>query len=146
MNKKIFILIVVFVAVGVFVFLNFKQMRIVGNSMEPLLKNGQTIIVNKAINNFKRGDIIVFDLDGKIYIKRIMGVPGDLVVSNGFLYINGESVFNSTKERYSVNTGEDYIIPEGKFFVLADNVSSGMLDSRSFGYIEKEWIIGRVID
>jgi len=93
------------------------------------------------------------------YIKRVIGLPGDTVeVRDDVLYINGKAMeepyLEESKEdndlfgKFTADftlqelTGETYV-PEESIFVLGDNrINSN--DSRFFGFIPKESIIGEV--
>jgi len=85
--------------------------RIPSGSMLPTLENGDLILVNKfeyglrlpiidkkvlPIGEPKRGDVLVFryPVDPSVdYIKRVVGVPGDVVLyQNKTLYINGQEI------------------------------------------------------
>jgi len=131
-----------------------------GDSMEPTLHHGDYLLLNKYsdIENF---DIVVFpppdEDEDTLYIKRVIGVPGDTVeYRHDMLYLNGEEV-EETFLDYSVE-GKDYYasgnfslqsllgieeIPEGQYFVLGDNRLNSR-DSRSFGLIDEEFILGKV--
>ena len=68
-----------------------------GSSMEPMLSNGDNLIVDKISYRFnepERYDIIVFPYqyeEDTYYIKRIIGLPGETVqIIGGYTYINGE--------------------------------------------------------
>ena len=69
-----------------------------GSSMEPMLSNGDNLIVDKITYRFhdpQRFDIIVFPFKHQVdtfYIKRIIGLPGETVQidEQGNIYINGE--------------------------------------------------------
>ena len=92
----------------------FEPYLVPSGSMLPNLLEGDRIIVNKyiyGISRFsfpfspkifkgrvlefsepKRGDIVVFELD-KVYVKRLVGEPGDSIqVINGVLYINEQEI------------------------------------------------------
>lgn len=85
---------------------------------------------------------------GKIsLIKRIIGLPGENVkIQNGEVYINGQKLdepyLNNDVKTDSVNL-DDFIVPEGCYFVLGDNRSASS-DSRIFGCIPKEKIEGKI--
>ena len=58
----------------------------VGDSMSPVLKNADVVLVNRIVYNAsspKRGDVIVFKPKGNenshYYTKRIVGLPGETV-------------------------------------------------------------------
>ena len=77
--------------------------RVQGTSMEPLLEDGERIVVNKFVYRFRpieRGDVVVFwyPRDPSVsFIKRVVGLPGDTVeIRSGRLYVNGVAV----SERY----------------------------------------------
>ena len=66
--------------------------QVVGNSMYPTLKDGEVLILNKFIYNFKdieREDIISLRYaDTKYLIKRVIGLPGEKIeIINNKLYI-----------------------------------------------------------
>ena len=53
-----------------------------GDSMVPTLKNKQLLLLNKInykINDIKRFDIVVINVDNKEIIKRVIGLPGENV-------------------------------------------------------------------
>lgn len=68
-----------------------------GSSMDPTLKNGEILILNKLARKFTRDDIVVIDarINGKKerIVKRVIGLPGETIeYKKGFLYINGKRV------------------------------------------------------
>lgn len=125
--------------------------RVQGTSMEPLLRDGDRILVNKLIYRFgaiERGDVVVFwyPRDPSVsFIKRVVGRPGDRVeIRGGRLYVNG------------IQSAEDYLhqafrdddfhsatdVRRGYYFVLGDHRRSSN-DSRSWGEVPEKYIYGQ---
>ncbi|MBN2147622.1 MAG: signal peptidase I [Anaerolineales bacterium] len=128
-----------------------ERIRVESISMQPNLYEGDFVYVNKLAYRLgggipRRGDVIVFQLplnpNATPYIKRVIGLPGDQVhIADGQVYINGEALI----EPYlivSTNRGGDWTIPEGAVFVMGDNRNNSS-DSRAFGVVTIEYIIGR---
>ena len=102
----------------------------------------------------KRGDIIVFKfpLDPKKdFIKRLIALEGETVeIKEGDIYIDGVLIDDPIiKNTYYYNVSAKYgeegtvvKVPEGKVFVLGDNSQSSH-DSRYWGFVSKESIVGR---
>ena len=112
----------------------------VGSSMEPVLYNGQEVLINRVAYNLsspKRGDVIVFKPNGNknshFYIKRIIGLPGETVqISGGRVYINGAvwvtDIADDTRD--AGIAANEIILGNDEYFVLGDNRSNSE-DSRS---------------
>jgi signal peptidase I len=125
--------------------------RVQGTSMEPLLEDGERIVVNKFVYRFhpiERGDVVVFWYPGDpsvSFIKRVVGLPGDLVeIRTGRLYVNGMPA----REDYlpaAFRDSDNYPpreVPRGYYFVLGDHRRSSN-DSRSWGEVPEKYIYGR---
>jgi len=136
-----------------------------GPSMQPNFWNRERIIVNKIIYDIrqpKRGEVIVFHVpeEGRDFIKRVIGIPGDTVkVEGDTVTINGEP-FDETylKQAYADAhaAGKHYNredgfpnarfpdgrVPEGTLFVMGDNRSNSE-DSRMIGFIPMDRVVGR---
>lgn len=66
-------------------------MRVHMNSMNNALYDGDFVLLGKLANKIRRGDILVFKLNNRNYIKRCIGIPGDTVSSkNDTLIINNK--------------------------------------------------------
>ena len=67
--------------------------RIRGRSMLPTLAHGQILVTRPACGYFAKGDVVVFTTaTGHLYVKRIAGMPGDLVaLEAGRLSVNGRA-------------------------------------------------------
>ena len=138
-----------------FLIIHFVGQRTVVNgvSMQPTLSDGDNLIVDKLSYRFRdpdRFDIIVFPQgDGRYFIKRIIGLPGENVRidEDGSIYIDGEKLSESYGKEVIQNPGlaKDGIeLGADEYFVLGDNRNDSM-DSRmaEVGQIAGDRIMGR---
>lgn len=121
-----------------------------GVSMENTLHQDDKLLVYHFFYTPKRGDIIIVNAknyegeDGQLYVKRVIGLPGDkIVISGGILYVNG-NIMNEDyiKEGMIPSRGYNITVPDECYFVMGDNRNVSM-DSRSFGSVKKEDILGK---
>jgi signal peptidase I len=119
----------------------------------------------------QRGDIIVFWTAGipddqrkkyfirpnEFYVKRIAGVPGDVIsIQDGHLCNNGQLISQpqglaglkfpvqlAASTPYLNNPMTNYKVHNGSYFVVGDNTTNS-LDSRYYGAIDGGSIIGKV--
>jgi signal peptidase I len=125
--------------------------RVQGTSMEPLLRDGDRILVNKLayrVGPIERGDVVVFwyPRDPSVsFIKRVVGLPGDQVeIRAGQVFVNGTPV----REAYLPREFRDLDslplteVRRGYYFVLGDHRRSSN-DSRSWGLVPEKYIYGR---
>lgn len=128
-------------------------------SMEPTLEVNDRLIIDKLGYRFKepnRGDIVVFSPPDQLksqykdaFIKRIIGLPGDIVeVKNGIVYVNGEAL---PEDYIAELPHEDWpppgisnTVPADSYLVMGDNRNNSY-DSRKWGYVPRENIIGRAV-
>ncbi len=112
-----------------------------GQSMAPAYCSSDVVLIAYQAN-VERDDVVVFKKDEVLYIKRVIGMPGDsLMVNNLGVYVNGEFIEDS----YG-NFVYDGVIDENHYFVLGDNRDNS-LDSRNkqVGLVEEDELIGGVI-
>lgn len=130
------------------------------SSMEPNFHDNDYLFISKQSYGLfggdpKLGDVIVFestlkdDKDhDKLLIKRIIGVPGDVIkITEGKVYVNGLVIDDSyTKDQYTNGEITDLVVPADSYFCLGDNRTVS-IDSRSMevGFIKKEQIVGKVV-
>lgn len=124
--------------------------EIPSGSMEDTLEIGDRVFGFRLAYLFsepKRGDIVVFDYpdnENKLYVKRIIGLPGEIVeIMEGKVYINGSET--PLEEDYlkelPMGSYGAYEVPEGHYFMLGDNRNNSW-DSRKWEnkYVAKEKI------
>jgi signal peptidase I len=132
-----------------------------GSSMYPRFETNDFLIVDKIsyrIGTPQRGDIIVFKppFDTSVnYIKRVIGLPGETVriADNKVTIINSANPSGFVlKEPYlsadnytalpSTQANTEVVVPGNSYYVLGDN-RKGSSDSREWGFVPKDNIIGR---
>ncbi len=163
-----------FLIIGAIIYavLSLRPYRVDGDSMLPNLKPEQISIVDRIstkISPVKRGEVIVYRDASGIRIKRVIGLPWELLqISEGSVYTLINSTQNLLEERYLEEHMRTcvpgactdlwvhlYEVPENNYFVLGDNRTSSR-DSRGCSdigdctgaqphYIPRDEIIGRVI-
>ncbi len=151
----VFITIAAVVLAFVIIFCVGMRTSVIGVSMEPVLYNGQEILVNRFIYRVmapKTGDIIVFLPNGNenthYYVKRVVAVPGDTVqIKNGSLYVN-DTLYKDVEYDKIEDAGiaENPIrLDANEFFALGDNINNSE-DSRSgnIGAVPRDDILGKV--
>ncbi len=136
-------------------------------SMEPTLMVGDRIVVDRAAyrrgRHPKAGDVAVFIFPEdreKLFIKRVVAVPGDTVEIRGTrLFINGTEIRDAqavapgnddegasrrkTRRRASRDERTVVRLPEGKYYTLGDNRRRSY-DSRHFGAVDEADIEGKL--
>lgn len=122
----------------------------VGQSMSPMINQSETVLVNRAKYTFvkpKRFDVIAFKSeDGRICIRRVIGLPGERVsIDGGKVYINGETLDKFGEADAGGLASSEIMLMSKEYFVLGDN-RVGSEDSRSqtIGNISEDMIIGKV--
>lgn len=120
-----------------------------GPSMQPTLKSGEWIIVNRLTYTFgapHRGDVVVFlpptNATTDDLIKRIIGLPGETVeIHSGAVYVNGEQLEEPYIQGTTTHEGR-WVLTSDQLFVMGDNRELS-LDSRSFGPITLSIVVGK---
>ena len=81
-----------------------------------------------------------------VYIKRIIGLPGDVIEIDtlGNIYRNNELLIFKGILNETFNNQEKYNVPNDSYFLLGDNRSNSQ-DSRIFGYVPVQNLIGKAI-
>lgn len=116
-------------------------------SMAPTLAVGDQIVVTRYFGGSpERGDVVVFrsPVDAELMVKRVVGLPGDLVDSRlGRLRIGGYTLPEPYVLRQAATGAIDQqVVPQESYYVLGDNREDS-LDSRSWGVVPRAMIVGR---
>lgn len=122
-----------------------------GISMSPTFHNTQIVLIDKIsphFSDYKQGDIVVFnshDESNDLYVKRVIGVPGDhVVIKDNKVYVNDEELNEYYLPEGTPTEGKiDLVVSKEHYFVLGDNRLKSK-DSRYIGPIDRKDITGRV--
>jgi signal peptidase I len=138
------------VALAIVVHLFLAQATVVyGQSMEPSLSPYQRLIVDKLTYHFRppaRNDIVVLELPTvtDLLVKRIVALPGESIeIRNGEVFVNDVRLDEPfLRDLGHVSMPRTRLGPL-QYFVMGDNRDNSN-DSRAFGPVEREQIVGRV--
>ncbi len=169
----------VLLAVGVRTFVA-EPRYIPTSSMEPTLQIDDRLIIDKVTLLFRkpqRGEIVVFyppenplvPDPSKVYIKRVIGLPGDrLAIKNGKVYVNGQPLvenYIAEPANYELpdqhamvctpsclpssnlvveNQILSFTVPENHYWVMGDNRNNSA-DSHLWGFLPGERLVGRAL-
>ncbi|MFR7506665.1 MAG: signal peptidase I [Blautia wexlerae] len=137
-------------------------------SMEKTIMTGDRLIGNrlayginlqigdkqicKKLRDPKRFDIVIFrypDDESELYIKRIIGLPGETVeIKDGDVYIDGSK--KPLDDSFTAEKTEDsfgpYTVPKDSYFVMGDNRNCSY-DSRFWDntYVRFDEILGKAV-
>ena len=147
LKSAVYALVIVAAVAALIATLVLPVLQISGTSMEPTLKNGQIVVLVKT-GNLERGDLCGFSYSNKILIKRVIGLPGDVIVidEEGNVYVNGYALnepYLLEKAYGECDIEYPFTVPENQYFLLGDQRSTS-IHSRSsvIGCVEKDQIVG----
>ena len=129
-----------------------------GRSMEPNFYHDQRLVISRVnfmLGDIERGNIAVFNGPGYAptsppLIKRVIGLPGDTVeIRDTLTYVNGEQLaepYINEPCRAAGRSCRDQIweLGENEYILFGDNRNHST-DSRSFGPVPKDLIIGEAL-
>lgn len=154
LSTSLYLLSVLIVTYLIITFVG-QRTEVNGSSMESTLQHGDNLIVDKISYRFsdpKRFDIVVFPFqyeEDTYYIKRIIGLPGEIVQidTDGVIYINGEVLHESYGLEVIKDPGraiEPITLGEDEYFVMGDNRNNST-DSRTelVGNVKRSELIGK---
>lgn len=148
-KNTVYSLIIVAAIAVLIATLVFPVLQISGTSMEPTLKNSEIVVLFKT-TNLKRGDLCGFSFSNKILIKRVIGMPGDVINidGSGNVFVNEQMLkepYITQKDYGECDIEFPFTVPENEYFLLGDQRKTS-IDSRStvIGCIPKEQVIGKL--
>ena len=129
--------------------------EIPSGSMEDTIMPGDRIFGNRLSYTFddpERFDVIIFrypDDESQLFIKRIVGLPGETVeIHDGHIYINGSDTPLEDVEIKEPMEGSfgPYTVPEDCYFVMGDNRNNSK-DSRFWenSFVTRDEILGKAV-
>lgn len=154
--QSILLIAAVFLVLYIFII---QVHEVSGLSMYPTFNNRDYLLsylLPVRFDDLKKGDIVVFKSpveQDKLYIKRIMALPGDRVkVQDGSVYLNGTKLDESAYLQPDVLTyggasfqdGMEQVVPQGTVVVMGDNRPNSS-DSRAWGFLDKSKLVGKSV-
>ena len=126
--------------------------RVEGLAMAPALGHHDRVVINRwayLMGSPERGDVVMLRYprdQRKAFVKRIIAQGADtLRIEDGRVYVNDRLLDESyvAQNARSHESLATQIIPEGHYFVMGDRRNNSA-DSRHWGLVKKELIVGRV--
>lgn len=125
-------------------------LQIYGMSMTPTLEEGEIVLSIKT-GDFKQGDLVAFYIGNKILVKRVIGVPADLIAisPDGTVRVNSKDLdepYVTEKSLGECDLEFPYQVPESRYFLMGDHRETS-IDSRSsaVGCIAADQIVGKIV-
>ena len=115
--------------------------------MNPAIKYRDNIVYTKFVEHYSLRDVVVYKYNDKVYVGRIVGMPGDTITtnSNGNVFQNGHLAYETNINYTSKRSMEvELTLKENEYFVICDDRSQNF-DSRQFGAISNDNIKGQAI-
>ncbi len=127
----------------------FTVYRVAGTSMLEALADGDRILVCDVpwlMHPAQVGDTVVFEVEGEVLVKRVLGVPGDrIAMFAGHVVRNGDFISERVPEEYDrPDFFPEHSLAPDEYFVLGDNRRVSV-DSRDFGPVRESQLLGRVV-
>ena len=149
LRSTIYALLVVAAVAVLLATLFLPVLQVSGDSMNPTLQDRDIIVLVKT-DQMKTGDLCGFYWQNKLLLKRVIGLPGDIITldEDGVVTVNGEVLDEPYVDELALGECDikfPYQVPENRYFVLGDHRATS-IDSRSsvIGCVEKSQIVGKV--
>ncbi len=145
LNIRPTIIILILTIIMLFIFSQFMLIRVQEDSMNPTLFDGQWVIVLRGSRRIRPGDIAVYinPLDHELVVKRyILSSDSNPVIDHGWLVTSWGRWYLSEEQWNRMDNERS--LPKGLFFMVGDNQFQSF-DSRNYGFIPRESLVGRVV-
>lgn len=97
--------------------------KVKGDSMNPLIQNGQVAYSLKTIK-FNRNEVVIADSEEGKVIKRVYALPGENIkITKGKIYVNEQLVKVLESHVPSIET----TLEEGQYLLLGDNPNTAYI-------------------
>ena len=116
----------------------FPVYKVTGDSMQPEMTDNELLLTYRTAD-YRRGDIVVIEKDRKTFIRRIIGLGGDIITWDSetwLMRVNGEPLKDAIPDppEGRVNSvSYPYRVPSDSVFVIGDN-STNAIDSRTLAF------------
>lgn len=143
----------------------FEVKTVNGVSMYPAIRDGERILIFKFAYGLKlpfvesyilrwtvpkKGDTVIFRIDGRTVIKRVYAVAGEKIpymddAGKKYLTVSSEQIALTSEEfRTLCGNGSKAEVPANMFLALGDNFAFSE-DSRHYGFVSYESVLGKVV-
>ena len=123
--------------------------RIYGSAMKPTVAENEIVVALKT-KNPQKGDVVAFYYNSRILVRRIIGMPGDLVSVDEFgnVEVNNKRIIEPYLSTRNADTADVHFpvrVPDDSWFVMGDNRLESV-DSRHtvIGCVSQEEMIGKL--
>ena len=125
-------------------------LRVYSNAMTPTVVENEIVVALKT-RELKKGDVIAFYYNNRILVRRIIGMPGDLVSVDEFgnVEVNNKRIAEPYLDKRHAGGGDaEYpiVVPDDGWFVMGDNRLES-IDSRYevIGCVTQDQMVGKVV-
>tara|TARA_R110000751_G_scaffold301141_1_gene413331 strand:+ start:1018 stop:1488 length:471 start_codon:yes stop_codon:yes gene_type:complete len=136
--------ILLLLTVGLFPLLReYEFILVIGTSMEPTYDSGELVIVHETDRSYapSKYDVICIQVKDEKWIKRVIGLPGDTIFIDDYIYVNNIPVTDIDGKIVKL---EDYqqllVVPPSCVWIIGDNEAVS-----AYGIFPESFIIGKVI-
>lgn len=151
-------LVTFLILIGIVLLINIfigRLVKVDGHSMDTTLANGDLLIMDKVtykLRDPERNEIVIFPHGDKLYIKRVIGLPGETVqIKDGKFFIDGKELegdhgLEAIKPDMYGRAAEPVKLGTDEYFCVGDNRNhSGDSRLQSVGNVKRDIIQGRAI-